>query len=99
MARVVVTEPARHDIRDILTDLSERAGYAVAARYAEDFKAVYRALAQFPGSGPPRPALGPNARIKIVYPYIVVYDHEHDKAMILRVLHGRRDITIKLFKR
>ena len=99
MARVIVAEPAKQDVRDILTDLGERAGYGVASRYAEDFKAAYRGIAQFPGSGPPRPALGPNARIKIVYPYVIIYDHESNEATVLRVLHGRRDITIKLIKR
>ncbi len=48
MARVVVTEPAKQDVRAILTELSALAGHSVAARYAEDFKAAYRALAQFP---------------------------------------------------
>lgn len=99
MATVLVTEPAKQHVRDILSDLNQRAGYAIASRYAVDFKAAYRALAQFPGSGPPRPALGPNARIKIVYPYVIVYDHEGDTAMVLRVLHGRREITIKLIAR
>ena len=99
MARVIVTEPAKQDVRDILTDLSERAGYGVASRYAADFKAAYRGLAQFPGNGPPRRALGPNARIKIVYPYVIIYDHEASNATVLRVLHGRRDITIQLIKR
>jgi plasmid stabilization system protein ParE len=112
MARVIVTEPAKQDVRDILTDLSERAGYGVASRYAADFKAAYRGLAQFPGSGPPRRALGAYARIKIVYPYVIIYarikivypyviiyDHEANNATVLRVLHGRRDITIQLIKR
>ncbi len=96
---MVVTGPARQDVRDILTDLNVRAGHAVASRYAEDFKSAYRGIEQFPGSGPPRPALGANTRIKIVYPYVIIYDHERDKATVLRVLHGRRDISIKLIKR
>jgi toxin ParE1/3/4 len=99
MAQVVVTEYAKRDVREIISDLYRRAGYIVAARYAADFKNVYRDLAQFPNSGPVRPALGPVARIKVVYPYVIVYDCDEDGVTVLRVQHGRRDITVDLMKR
>ena len=47
MARVIVTERAKRDLRRILSDLNERAGYSVAARYAIDFKAAYRLLLMY----------------------------------------------------
>ena len=72
MARVVVTELAKRDVRHILSDLSERAGNRVAARYAQEFKAIYRRLRDLPAIGPPRPGLGPNCRIAIILPYLVV---------------------------
>jgi toxin ParE1/3/4 len=99
MARVVVAEHAKKDIRKIISDLNRRAGYIVATRYAADFKNVYRNLAQFPDSGPSRPALGPIARVKFVYPYVIIYDHDADAVTVLRVLHGRRDITVDLMTR
>jgi plasmid stabilization system protein ParE len=99
MARVVVTERAKQDVRDILTDLDRRAGLTVASRYAADFKNVYVRLAEFPLSGSPRLELGYKARVKFVHPYIVVYDCDADTATVLRVLHGRRDITIELISR
>jgi plasmid stabilization system protein ParE len=40
MARVIVAERAKRDVRRILSDLYERAGYRVAARYADEFKAA-----------------------------------------------------------
>jgi toxin ParE1/3/4 len=45
-----------------------------------------------------RPALGPNVRIGVVTPYIVVYRHteREDTVTVLRVIHGRRDITEQL---
>ncbi len=98
MARIIVTERAKLDVRRILSDLSERAGYGVAARYAADFNAVYRHLADVPAGGPPRPALGPNSRIAIVLPYIVIYDHEDDVVTVLRVVHGKRNITRDLVR-
>ena len=73
MTRVLVSALAKQDVRDILKDLSERAGHAVANRYAADFKRIYRNLAEFPEGGSPRRSLGPDTRIKIVYPYVVFY--------------------------
>lgn len=99
MAHLSVAAIAERDVRRILTGLAKRAGYSVASRYTEEFKAAYRAIAQSPGSGPPRPALGPNTRIKTVYPYVIIYDHEADTATVLRVLHGRRNIARALIRR
>ena len=98
MAQVIVTERAKRDVRRILSDLNERAGYGVAARYAADFKATYRRLADVPAGGSPRPALGPDSRIAIVLPYIVIYDHKDDVVTVLRVLHGKRNITRDLIR-
>jgi toxin ParE1/3/4 len=54
----------------------------------------------------PRPArrgkpLGPDAHIAIVYPYVLIYDYvqANDTVTLLRVLHGRRNITRDLLKR
>jgi plasmid stabilization system protein ParE len=46
-------------------------------------------------------SLGAKARIKFVHPYVVIYDHDADvdTAIVLRVLHGRRDITVNLISR
>ncbi len=98
MARVIVTERAKRDLRRILSELNERAGYSVAARYAADFKATYRRLVNVPAGGPPRPALGPKSQIAIVLPYVVIYDHEDDVVTVLRVLHGKRNITRDLIR-
>jgi toxin ParE1/3/4 len=96
MARVFVAGPAKRDLRRILSDLNERAGYRVVARYAADFKTTYRRLADLPEIGPPRPALGVKVRIAIVQPYLVFYEYEDDVVTVLRVLHGRRNITRNL---
>jgi toxin ParE1/3/4 len=99
MARVFLSTLARQDVRDILADLSERAGSAVARRYGDDFKRIYRSLAQFPAGGSPRRSLGSDVRVKIVYPYVVFYEDAADTVMILRILHGHRDITVDLLAR
>ncbi len=96
---VVVTAIAKQDVRDILTYLHETADYAVARSYGEDFKRAYRDIALWPGSGAPRPALGPNTRIKVVWPYVVIYEHDEARATVLRVLYGRRKITARMIER
>jgi plasmid stabilization system protein ParE len=42
MARVIVSDTARADLRLILSELYARAGYEVASKFAEKFKDVYR---------------------------------------------------------
>ncbi len=77
---------------------NERAGFQISARYAADFKATYQRLITMPASGAPRPALGSKARIAVVLPYIVIYDHEDDLVTVLRVLHGKRNIATDLIR-
>jgi toxin ParE1/3/4 len=55
-------------------------------------------LAEFPDIGPPRPEFGRNARIALVHPFVIVYDHADDTVTVLRVLHGRRNITRRLVR-
>ena len=99
MARVIVTGPAKRDIRHILSDLAARAGHRIAERYGADFKATYHRLSSFPESGSPRPTLGANIRIALVLPYIVIYENTNDGSVaVLRVLHGKRDITRDLIR-
>jgi len=55
-------------------------------------------IADFPEAGAARPELGPAVRIRPVAPYVVIYDISPDTVTILRLLHGRRDITRALFQ-
>ncbi len=99
MARVAISIFARRDVNSILSDLNERAGSPVSKRYAAEFKKMNETLAEFPESGPLRKGLGRYARIKVVLPYVVVYDFAGDLVTVLRVLHGQRNITKKLTTR
>jgi toxin ParE1/3/4 len=99
MARVVITGPADADVAGIIAYLAEKAGRQVAARYFGAFDALYDRLADLPAIGPPRPALGPDARIALVHPFVVVYDYVDDTIIVLRVLHGSRNITRELLDR
>ena len=96
MAKVVITRLAFDDIDTIITRLAIHAGWPVSARFEVEFAALFDRLAQFPGSGAPRPKLGKHTRIGIVSPFVVIYDFKQDKVLVLRVVHGRRKITRKL---
>ena len=98
MTRVVVSSVADADTANILAYLASKAGRATAVKYNALFESLYDRLADHPDSAPTRPALGPNVRIGIVPPYIVIYDHEQAAGLVtvLRIVHGRRRITGKL---
>ena len=99
MARIVITASADADLAEIVAYLRQQAGDNVARRYAAEFDAIYDRLADFPGSGPRRTALGPDTRIVIVPPYVMIYDFVDDTVTILRVVHGKREITATLISR
>ncbi len=53
-----------------------------------------------PGTAAPRPALGTNIRTTIVKPYLIIHEHERgdEELYVLRVVHGRRNITAEMLK-
>lgn len=101
MTSLVIADVASDDIDTIIDYLEREAGRATAAAYAERFTAEIERIADFPGHGTLRPALGPDTRVSLVYPYLVIYDYTAslDQATLLRVLHGKREITERLMQR
>jgi toxin ParE1/3/4 len=99
MARVVVADAAHADFDELIAYLVQESGIAVGARYASGFDALYDRLVEFPEIGPARSEFGPHARIAMVHPFVVVYDYADDTVTILRILHGKRNITADLIKR
>jgi len=95
MTRLVVTPDAERDIDDVISFLAHDAGPAVAANYVRRFRLTLERLVDLPETGAPRPSLGPHARIGIVSPYVLIYDfvRAEDELVLLRILHGRRNIT------
>ena len=101
MTRLIVAREAETDRDAILDYLEREAGIRTAAAYGERFAASIERLLDFPALGTPRPALGVDARVIIVYPYILIYDFSEasDTITLLRMLHGRRNITRRLISR
>ena len=101
MARIVYTSLAYADSAEILNDLLAKSGRFTAVKFDSQFEQLFDRLADFPDSGAPRPAIGPDIRIGIVAPYVVIYRHmpADDTVIVLRIVHGRRKISGKLLKR
>jgi toxin ParE1/3/4 len=101
MTTRVVLPAADADLGSILDYLETEAGPRVALKYTRLFEQALDRIEQHPGIGAPRPALGALARIVVVSPYVMIYDHDRDvdSVTVVRVLHGRRDITKRLLSR
>ena len=57
-------------------------------------------LESFPEAYAVRPSLGADIRVAVVASYLVLYRYalKDDRVVILRVLHGRRNITADFLK-
>jgi len=101
MAKVSLSARARRDLLSLLADLADVAGTQTARKYDTKFKRVIRRLARFPGIGAPRPQLGAETRLVSVNPYLIFYDGgpKSGTVHVLRILHGRRNITPGLVAR
>ena len=101
MAKVSLSSRARLDLLSILEHLTDVAGPQTARKYDTEFKRVVDNLGASPGTGSPRPHLGPRARVTSVDPYLIFYDGGPRSAtvQVLRILHGHRNITPQLVTR
>jgi toxin ParE1/3/4 len=99
-AKLVVSDAARADVREILDYLQREAGDRIALRYSIEFDAAIDRIADLPHMGSPRTSFGPDMRIMIISPYLLFYEATPDGqlATVLRVLHGSRNITEKLIR-
>jgi toxin ParE1/3/4 len=81
--------------------LAREAGTVVAETYGRLFRAKITDLLHWPESGAPRPNLGEAVRVAVVSPYLIIYQHDgrDDTLILLRILHGRRNVTDRLLRR
>lgn len=88
-----LTPAAEEDVIEIDTYLSEHAGTA-ADRVLDGIEATCRLLGEHPGVGRHRDELGPGVMSFPASSYVVFYTEDQDQSavMILRILHGHRDI-------
>jgi antitoxin ParD1/3/4/toxin ParE1/3/4 len=92
MARYVLTDPAKQDVRDIVDYIRQRNPEA-AARVRGEFRDAMRRLADFPYMGHLRADLTDEPlRFWTVYSYLIVYRPDRKPLQVIRVLHGARDV-------
>jgi len=101
MARVRLSPAALADFDSIIDHLVEVAGNRTAADYAERIQAALNRLVMFPGLGAPRPRFCRRTRMTSVPPYLIFYDGGPRSRVVevLRIVHGRRNITPRLVAR
>ncbi len=97
MIEIVFSELADTNSHTIFEYLYENAGEKTALKYRAMFDKLYQNLEDFPDNGVSREKLGANVRVCFADPYIMFYTHVRadNIVKILRILHGRREVTIK----
>jgi toxin ParE1/3/4 len=93
-----LTDRAEADLEDIWVYIA-RDNSANATRFINRILARCERLADMPGTGRPRPDLGPEVRSVSFGNYLIVYRPIEGSIEIARVLHGRRDITALFARR
>ena len=93
MARVLRTQLARKDLKDIGEFIArESSSYDVAFRFLDRITDRCELYATRPEIGEPRPELGENVRRFTVGNYVVIYRTITGGIQLLRVVHGHRDV-------
>ncbi len=93
MNRVLrITEPAQQDLVEIWSVLDDRHGGDVADQCLDALQKKFLQLQQFPGLGRSREDLAPGLRSIVVREIVILYRSMEGLVVIVRVVHGRRDL-------
>ena len=82
------------DLDDIVIGIAERGGsFEAAERLVSGIVQRFNLLGEYPHLGRARDHdLGPGRRSLAVGEYVIIYRIEDGELLVLRVLHGRRDL-------
>jgi toxin ParE1/3/4 len=89
--RLTISPQAEADLEEAWEYIAERSPRA-AQQFDDDIRERWSVLRRFPEMGRSRAELGKGLRSFIVGSYTVVYEIEEDRIVILRVIHGARDV-------
>jgi len=89
--KIIVSDEADNDLMLIFSYLHQQSTHA-AESTANDLDRCFQNISSFPMSGAARSELGRDVRTALVPPYVVFYAVRSDHVVILRVLHGSRNI-------
>jgi toxin ParE1/3/4 len=73
--------------------LAAEASEAIASRFVNAIVSTFEPLRHFPLAGPARDHLAPGLRVTFHRPYAVYYKPFSDALVIVRIIHGARDIA------
>ena len=98
---VVLRERARRDIDEAVGHYLAEAGASLALEFIDTLEEACRQIGERPTSGSPRYAHEldiPGLRFRTVgkFPYLVFYVERNEEIHVWRVLHGARDIPVRL---
>lgn len=93
MATVRRSPEARADLKSIWRYVARKASERTADRLLDHITAAAAILADHPHSGTPRPELQPGIRSRPVGNYVLFYRPVPGGVELVRVLHGRQDVT------
>jgi plasmid stabilization system protein ParE len=100
MSRVVLSDAARFDRREISTHTVERFGLGQARRLRQQFEATLNTLAESPLIGRSNEDLDPPGRsfryFAVMKSFIIVYEPTDDGIRVARLLHGARYLAAEL---
>jgi toxin ParE1/3/4 len=82
---------------EAITDFIAEYDPGAALKLVQRFQERWELLSNFPLTGQRRPDLDQEARHVIVGPYLTLYRIREDTVEIVRILHGRRNITSDTF--
>jgi toxin ParE1/3/4 len=99
LSRLHWSGPAERDIRDIWSYYVAEASTEIADKVFEQIRIAAQRLIQHPLSGRPRDELRPGLRSILSDPYVIFYRVSDRGVQIVRVIHGRRNLSAALTKR
>jgi toxin ParE1/3/4 len=91
---IIVSDEADNDLMLIFSYLHQQSPQA-AETIASEVDRCFQNMSSFPFSGSPRPDLGHGIRSALAPPYVVFYAVRSDHIIVLRVLHGSRNIRVE----
>jgi toxin ParE1/3/4 len=90
--RVETTDLARDDLHQIWAHIASH-NVSAADRMLRKLSAAFDLLTTFSGMGTDRPDLGGYLRSWPVKPYLIFFRKSPDGIIVVRVLHGARDVS------
>ena len=90
--RVTLTREFGEDLSEIVAYLEGAAGPRIAERWATRLREAAESLGAAPAIAARDDRLGQGRRRLVVAPYLIVYELHGDEVLVLRVVHGARDL-------